>query len=74
MSDMNHILEEQITYYQARATEYDEWFYRQGRYDQGQAENQKWFEEVQQVVDILHTIPKQRHILATRHQTKVRSE
>lgn len=29
------LLHHQIAYYRARATEYDEWFYRQGRYDRG---------------------------------------
>ncbi len=29
------ILEEQKAYYRARAAEYDEWFYREGRYDHG---------------------------------------
>ena len=34
--DSEHrILDEQIAYYRARASEYDEWFLRQGRYDLG---------------------------------------
>ena len=28
------IVHDQINYYRARAGEYDEWFYRQGRFDQ----------------------------------------
>ena len=43
------ILQEQIAYYRARAGEYDEWFYRKGRYDHGPATNQQWFDEVAQV-------------------------
>jgi len=39
-------LQEQIAYYEARANEYDEWFYRNGRYDRGQQLNQLWFDEV----------------------------
>lgn len=39
-------LQEQIAYYVARANEYDEWFYRNGRYDRGQQLNQLWFDEV----------------------------
>ncbi len=31
------LIEEQIAYYRARAPEYDEWFFRQGRYDHGEA-------------------------------------
>lgn len=30
---MTDILQQQIAYYRARAGEYDEWFYRIGRYD-----------------------------------------
>jgi 2-polyprenyl-3-methyl-5-hydroxy-6-metoxy-1,4-benzoquinol methylase len=40
------ILEEQKHYYRERASEYDEWFYRLGRYDRGQEWNQRWFDEV----------------------------
>ena len=29
------LLGEQVEYYRARAEEYDEWFFRQGRYDRG---------------------------------------
>jgi len=43
----------QVTYYRARATEYDEWFYRQGRYDRGPEVNQRWFAEAQMVADAL---------------------
>ncbi|WP_009632771.1 class I SAM-dependent methyltransferase [Synechocystis sp. PCC 7509] len=39
-------IQEQITYYKARAKEYDEWFYRIGRYDRGLEINQRWFDEV----------------------------
>ena len=45
----NKLLDEQIAYYQARAQEYDEWFFRQGRYDRGQELNRQWFSEVEQV-------------------------
>lgn len=31
----NNIIQQQIESYRARAAEYDEWFYRVGRYDQG---------------------------------------
>ena len=39
------IIQQQITYYSARAEEYDEWFYRTGRYDRGEEINQRWFNE-----------------------------
>ena len=44
---MSDILQEQIKYYQARAQEYDEWFYRQGHCDHGEALNEKWRQEAQ---------------------------
>jgi len=37
------------TYYQQRASEYDEWFYRQGRYDRGLEANARWFAEADEV-------------------------
>lgn len=43
---MNDILQQQIDYYRARAGEYDEWFYRLGRYDRGEDLNRVWFDEV----------------------------
>jgi len=39
-------LERQLDYYRARASEYDEWFFRLGRYDRGPAVNQKWHDDV----------------------------
>ena len=47
---MKAALEEQKNYYRARATEYDQWFFRQGRYDRGEGHKKKWFEEAGQVV------------------------
>jgi demethylmenaquinone methyltransferase/2-methoxy-6-polyprenyl-1,4-benzoquinol methylase len=40
-------LAEQIEYYRTRANEYDEWFFRQGRYDRGPELNQRWFIEIE---------------------------
>src|SRR5262249_10143031 len=37
----------QIAYYRARAGEYDEWFYRIGRYDRGADLNKAWFDEIE---------------------------
>src|SRR5215467_9710400 len=36
------ILADQVAYYRARAGEYDEWWFRQGRYDRGEALNALW--------------------------------
>ena len=43
---MTRVIQEQIIYYCARAKEYDEWFYRTGRYDRSLEINQRWFNEV----------------------------
>jgi demethylmenaquinone methyltransferase/2-methoxy-6-polyprenyl-1,4-benzoquinol methylase len=50
------ILRQQIAYYRARAGEYDEWFYRLNRYDRGEALNQQWFDEVEEVVRSLRAL------------------
>lgn len=46
-------IEQQISYYRARAPEYDEWFFRQGRHDRGAEWNHTWFSEVEEVRDEL---------------------
>lgn len=51
--DAHDILREQIAYYRARASEYDEWFLRQGRYDRGPEENARWHTEAGQVAGAL---------------------
>lgn len=43
------LLDEQVSYYRARAAEYDEWFFRQGRYDHGEAHRRAWFAEIAEV-------------------------
>ena len=43
------ILDDQISYYQARAGEYDEWFLRQGRYDRGPEHRAQWFGEIEAI-------------------------
>jgi 2-polyprenyl-3-methyl-5-hydroxy-6-metoxy-1,4-benzoquinol methylase len=44
--DEQKLLDEQAAYYRARAGEYDEWFFRQGRYDRGEEFRAEWFREV----------------------------
>ena len=44
--EQEDLLREQIAYYRARATEYDEWFLRQGRYDRGPDHREAWLGEV----------------------------
>ncbi|MBZ0287173.1 MAG: class I SAM-dependent methyltransferase [Anaerolineae bacterium] len=59
----NDVIQDQMAYYRARAGEYDEWFYRVGRYDRGAAMNQIWFDEVAQVQKSLHSLPRAEDIL-----------
>lgn len=57
------VIQQQIEYYRARANEYDQWFYRTGRYDRGEELNQRWFDEVAIVKTALHQIEPVEHIL-----------
>ena len=57
------LLLEQIAYYRARANEYDEWFFRQGRYDRGPQFNQQWFDEAAQVREALHAFKPEGRVL-----------
>ena len=50
---MEDILQQQMQYYRARAGEYDEWFFRQGRYDRGEEHRKAWFDEVARVESAL---------------------
>jgi 2-polyprenyl-3-methyl-5-hydroxy-6-metoxy-1,4-benzoquinol methylase len=50
MSADKNILKEQIAYYRARAGEYEDWFFRRGRYDRGPTANQAWEAEAEQLV------------------------
>lgn len=48
-AELPALLAEQRAYYRARAAEYDEWFFRKGRYDHGDELNSLWASEVEQV-------------------------
>lgn len=49
-------IQAQIAYYKARAKEYDEWFYRIGRYDRGAKINQLWFDETAALKNIVQQV------------------
>jgi len=51
------------SYYDARAAEYDEWFYRQGRYDHGPDINGRWSAEADLVRSVLAGFEMQGHLL-----------
>ncbi len=53
----SQILVEQAEYYRARAAEYDRWFFREGRYDRGDAATALWFSEVEEVRGALARMP-----------------
>jgi SAM-dependent methyltransferase len=40
---LERLLAEQAGYYRARANEYDDWWFRRGRYDHGSEANARWF-------------------------------
>jgi 2-polyprenyl-3-methyl-5-hydroxy-6-metoxy-1,4-benzoquinol methylase len=51
------VLNDMKTYYQERACEYDEWFYRKGRYDHSPETTRQWIDETQMVFDALADFP-----------------
>ena len=60
---MTNLLQSQIEYYRARAPEYDDWFYRRGRYDQGEARKRQWVREIQQIRGQLRSVANNGDIL-----------
>ena len=53
----DEVVDEQLAYYRARAPEYDDWFFRRGRYDRGEEARRRWFDEAAQVRSALHDLP-----------------
>ncbi len=47
--DDESLIKQQIEYYRARAAEYDEWVFRQGRYDRGEEHRAQWLAELEEV-------------------------
>ncbi len=43
------ILADQVAYYRARAGEYEDWWFRRGRFDRGPEQNAAWFADVAEV-------------------------
>jgi ubiquinone/menaquinone biosynthesis C-methylase UbiE len=56
MTDLPEIVEEQKDYYRARAAEYDDWFYRRGRYDFGPKHTHQWGQEAELVRRALYNL------------------
>jgi demethylmenaquinone methyltransferase/2-methoxy-6-polyprenyl-1,4-benzoquinol methylase len=49
MSNVDRLLAEQVDYYRERAGEYEDWWFRRGRYDHGDEANAAWFAEAAEV-------------------------
>ncbi len=53
MSDFDGLLAEQAHYYRERAGEYEDWWFRRGRYDHGPEANARWFADAAEAQDAL---------------------
>lgn len=60
---MKDVLEQQKHYYDARSLEYDEWFFRQGRFDWGEQLNDIWHDEIKTIRTIIAPILLRRKTL-----------
>lgn len=49
MRDLDDLLAEQARYYRERANEYEDWWFRRGRYDHGPEANARWFADAAEV-------------------------
>src|SRR5688572_30098971 len=67
-------LREQLDYYRARATEYDQWWLRQGRYDRGAALNAQWFADAAVVSSALSSFRPAGRVLELACGTGIWSE
>jgi len=61
--ELHDVLAEQKQYYEARAQEYDEWFYRHGRYNRGDVHTQQWLAEIEVVRHALRTANLTGHVV-----------
>jgi len=68
------VLQDMRHYYRARAAEYDEWFYRQGRYDHGAAANERWHREAATVFAALDELHVTGDVLEFAPGTGIRTE
>jgi 2-polyprenyl-3-methyl-5-hydroxy-6-metoxy-1,4-benzoquinol methylase len=61
--DVDLLLQEQLAYYRRRAPGYDDWFFRQGRFDRGPELNARWFAEIDEVVGALEAFRPEGKVL-----------
>ena len=65
--DETRLLADQVAYYRARASEYDAWWFRTGRFDRGPENNAAWHADVavvEQTVDAMLAEARPRSVLA----------
>lgn len=61
--EFQDLIKEQLSYYRARAREYDQWFLRQGRYDRGPEHRAAWFREITAVHRALEALIEGKDVL-----------
>jgi demethylmenaquinone methyltransferase/2-methoxy-6-polyprenyl-1,4-benzoquinol methylase len=57
------LMAEQKAFYEARSSEYDEWWQRLGRYDFGPESNAAWKQEIEALVEAFDRLPMRGHVL-----------
>ena len=70
----NAILSSMADYYDARAEEYDDWWYRRGRYDRGAEERATWLSEARSVLGELEGLCLQGDVLELASGTGIWTE
>jgi 2-polyprenyl-3-methyl-5-hydroxy-6-metoxy-1,4-benzoquinol methylase len=63
MTDQRQLIDEQIAYYRARASEYDDWWFRRGRYDRGDEQRRAWTAEIAHLETALDEARSVGHVL-----------
>ena len=56
MANEDARVREQIEYYRERAPEYDDWFYKRGRHDEGERRRREWQDETERAHRILRAL------------------
>jgi len=68
------VIADMKSYYEARANEYDEWFYRKGRYNHGDEVNARWAIEAAMVSEQLTVFKMKGHLLEVAPGTGIWTE
>src|SRR6266513_1466642 len=62
-TESSTVLRQHLDYYRARATEYDQWWHRQGRYDRGAVLNAQWFADAAVIASALSSFGPRGRVL-----------